>query len=484
MVATEQEPHNHSPGAVSPDSQITVLVSPDRMVAELLVTAPAAGGKTANANDVLAKLKEAGVVYGIDMDVVERAIAQAGLPPDPARPLERVKVARGSEPGAGVDAKIDYHPCLTEAGGRPKVNVDGTVNLFDLNLVHNISKGTVLAVMTPAARGEPGRTVTNAEVPGRMGREVWLKAGKGAQLSEDRTTVTALVAGHATLVYGEITVTDVYQVSRDVGVGTGNIEFVGSVVIRGGIRNGFTVKAEGDVEVQGSVDGGSIEAAGNVTVQYGITGGGHGRVVAGGAVKARFIESAEVRAGTHVWASDGILQSKVEAGVGVEVLGRRGAIIGGSVAAKSSVSARNIGSDIGEPTEITVGIMPEVRQELKEVNKKLDGLEGDFQRADQTIQFLTTQQRFVPLSQERRAVLAKAVLMQEQLFTTREELKNRKQALEQKFHEARSAWVMARENCYPGVRLAIGASRLHVTDPMQRVRFRLNEDLEIEPQPA
>ncbi|MHB1159871.1 MAG: DUF342 domain-containing protein [Chloroflexota bacterium] len=484
MAATEQETHNHSPGAVSPDSQITLLISPDGMVAEVLVTAPAEGGKTSNVDDVLARLKEAGVVHGIDMDAVEQAVAEAQLLPDPAQPLERVKVARGSEPGPGVDARIDYHACLTESGGRPKVNSDGTVNLFDLNLVHNISKGTVLAVMTPAARGEPGRTVMDAEIPGKLGREVSLKAGKGAQLSQDRTTVTALVDGHATLVYGEVTVTDVYQVSRDVGVGTGNIEFVGSVVIHGSIRNGFTVKAVGDVEVQGSVDGGFIEAAGNVTVQYGITGGGHGRVVAGGAVKARFIESAEVRAGTHVWASDGILHSKVEAGVGVEVLGRRGAIIGGSVAAKSSVAARNLGSDIGEPTEITVGIMPEVRQELKEVNKKLDALEADFQRADQTIQFLTTQRRFVPLSQERRATLAKAVLLQEQLFTLRDELKNRKQELEQKFHEARSAWVVAKDVCHPGVRLAIGTSRLLVTDPVQRARFRLSEDLEIEARPA
>ncbi|MHB0869656.1 MAG: FapA family protein, partial [Chloroflexota bacterium] len=157
---------------------------------------------------------------------------------------------------------------------------------------------------------------------------------------------------------------------------------------------------------------------------------------------------------------------------------------GGSVAAKSSVAARNLGSDIGEPTEITVGIMPEVRQELKEVNKKLDALEADFQRADQTIQFLTTQRRFVPLSQERRATLAKAVLLQEQLFTLRDELKNRKQELEQKFHEARSAWVVAKDVCHPGVRLAIGTSRLLVTDPVQRARFRLSEDLEIEARPA
>ncbi|MGE5618984.1 MAG: FapA family protein [Sphingomonadaceae bacterium] len=484
MGLLDQPTHDPTPAEASSDGQVSVLISPDRMSAEVLVTAPVGSGKPATVEDVLAKLQEAGVVYGIDVTAVEWAVAQSQLPPDPYRPLEKVNVAQGREPGVGADARVEYHPCLTDAGGRPKVNPDGTVNLFDLNLVRNISKGTVLAVLTPATRGEPGRKVTGAEIPGRMGREIKLRAGKGAVLSEDGCTAIAAVDGHATLVHGEVTVTDVFEVRGDVGVGTGNIGFVGTVIVRGSIRNGFAVKAEGDVEVLGGVDGGSIEATGNVTIRYGVAGGGHSRVVAGGAVKARFIENAEVRAGTYVWASDGILHSKVEAGAGVEVLGRRGAIIGGSVIARNSVAARNLGSDIGELTEITVGVVPEVREELKEVNRKLESMDVDLQRLEQTIQFLTVQHRYAPLSQERRALLAKAVKWQEQLHALQEELKARKQELERRTQEARSAWVLAKGSCHHGVRLAIGAARLQVTDSLERVRFRLNEDQEIEALPA
>lgn len=483
-MATKDERPAGPPASACPDGQVLVLVASDRMSADLLVTAPIEGGKPATVEDALRRLEENGVVFGIDMAAVERAVAEAASPRDPSTPVEQVRVAQGRPPGMGEDARIDYHPILTAVSGRPKERADGTVDLFDLGLVHNVAKGTVLAVMIPPTRGEPGMTVTGLEIPGRMGREVWLKAGSGTTLSEDRLTVTAAVDGHAALLYGEVAVTNVFQVNKDIAVETGNIQFVGSVVVRGSVLHGFSVKAEGDVEVYGSVTGGTVEAAGNVTVQYGIVGAGHGKVVAGGSVRARFMEGADVKAGGNVWAAEGILQSRVEAGGAVEVMGRRGAIIGGQVIAKNSVSARNIGSEMGAPTHITVGILPELRQEMQEVQKALAVAEQDFQRADQMVQFLAAQSRHGNLCQEKRATLAKLVKAQEQLFARQEELKARRQELEQMAREARGAWVHAKDTCFPGVRITLGSSHLLVTEKLQRVRFRLGPNLDVEAEPA
>ena len=67
----------------------------------------------------------------------------------------------------------------------------------------------------------------------------------------------------------KISVLNVYHVPGNVGYATGNIDFAGSVVIRGDIENGFVVKAEGDVTVGGNVEGGSIYADGNITIRGG-----------------------------------------------------------------------------------------------------------------------------------------------------------------------------------------------------------------------
>ncbi len=429
------------------DSETIVQLDDDLLAAHIFITTPIGGGKVATLDGVKAKLAEAGVVFGIDEAALEKAVTEVRGLSIPGMRWGPVLVAKGKPPIPGKDARIDYHPCLTATSGRPVVNPDGTVNLFDLNVVHNVAKGTVLAVETPQTPGTPGMTVTGGEIQPRPGRECWLKTGKGTELSEDKLTVTAAFDGHATLMQGEISVTNIFQVNKDVGVETGNIQFVGSVVIRGNVQPGFCVKAEGDVEVQGGVDGGTVEAAGNITVQYGIKGtAGRGKVVAGGAVKAKFIESADVRAGTNVWAADGILQSRVEAGATIEVLGRRGAIIGGRVSAQTSVAARILGSALGNATEISVGVPPAARTEMGENRKKQAELEEQLQRTNQAIQFLMEQERRGMLGPEKRATLTKLGPAQERIYGTIESLKQRARELDQMHKILQEAYADIRQS--------------------------------------
>lgn len=463
------------------DSETIVQLDDGLLAAQIFITTPVGGGNPATLEGVNARLAEAGVVYGIDEEVLQEVVNEVLSLTIPGMRWGPILAAQGRAPVGGEDARIDYHPCLTATSGRPKVESDGTVNLFELNVVHNVTKGTVLAVETPPTPGQPGMTVMGAEIPARPGRECWLKPRKGTEQSEDKYTVTAAFDGHATLIQGEISVANVYHVNKDVGVETGNIQFVGSVVIRGNVQNGFTVKAEGDVEVQGGVDGGSIETSGNVTVQYGIKGAlGRGKVVAGGAVKAKFIENADVRAGTNVWAADGILQSRVEAGATIEVLGRRGAIIGGRVSALVKVSARTLGSAMGSSTEISAGVTPAARTELGEIRKKQAEMEELVVRANQMIQFLVEQERRGTLGPQKRSNLSKLVATQGQLYNTMESLTLRAKELEQMFSESRTAVIEAREVCHPGVTALIGGARYAPSMPLTRAKFHLNDQQEIE----
>lgn len=465
------------PEPVPVDGQVVVFVAEDRMSAEILVTPPMDGGAAITEEGVLNKLEEAGVKYGVDADVVARAVASAMGPSNPDDPPARVVVARGTLPTTGEDATVEYHQTLTEAGGRPRMRPDGGVDLLDLNLVRNVTKDTVLATLTPAGSGEPGWKVNGVEIPAFKGRDVHVVAGKGTRFSDDKLTVTATVDGYPALVHGEITVTDLYRVKEDVGVATGNIDFVGSVTIGGSVNRGFKVKAEGNVEIMGTLDGGIVEAAGNVVVRLGIAPGS--RVIAGGSIRARFIESAEVCAGKDVWAEDGILQSRLEAGETVEVMGRRGAIIGGHVMARASVSARTIGSPMGAITEITVGLAPGHREALLENQKKKVALEQEFQKVDQAIERILEQNRRGVPSQHGQMMLSKLARVQEELFSSLEAVKARGAQIERDAPDPRSAWVQAKETCHPGVTVFIGKGRWRVTDPITHSRFRLTEDLEI-----
>jgi uncharacterized protein len=473
-------PENDSealPELVPVNGVATVFVAADRLSAEILIISPSGGGQAVTEEEAMAKLLEAGVVHGIDAGAVAQAVADARCEKDQEKVRVRDVVARGKPAVVGEDGHIDYHPTLTELRGKPRILDDGTVDLLELDIVRNVTKDTVLADVIPATPGVPGVTVTGLEIAPRAGKDPRLVAGKGARFSEDRLKLIAAVDGCPLQTGDEVSVSDHYEVKGDVGVATGHIKFVGSVLVRGSVRRSFRVKAEGDVEVCERVDGGFIEATGDVIVHQGITPGS--QVIAGGSIRARFIESAEVRARKDIWAADEVLQSKVEAGGVMEVLGRRGAIVGGRLVAKTSVSARVLGSSMGTPTVISVGMSPQARLEMVDNKKKLLAAQEEFRRTDQTIQRYMEQDRRRLITQHGKMLLSKLARRQEELFTLVQELETRAKRLEQESAEDCSAFVQAKDTCHPGVLVTIGRNQYRVTQAVSPVKIHLNEDREI-----
>jgi uncharacterized protein (DUF342 family) len=377
---------------------------------------------------------------------------------------------------------VEYAASLIAIGGRPHVTADGKVDLFDLDLVHNVAAGTLLATRQLPTSGEPGVTVFGKPIPARPGRAAHVRAGPGARLGDDGLQVFAVTAGHAVLVGDLVTVSPIYYVRGDVGPATGNIEFVGSVSVSGNVDAGYRVQAGGDVEIQGSVTAGDVEAAGNVSIRYGIQGHtGHGRVVAAGVVRAKFIEFAVVRAGDSVFASEGIMQSTVEAGGKVEVLGHHGSIVGGRILAREAVWARDLGSPLGIPTEIVVGADPALLAEAHQARARARTLVGQLEQVQLRVVHLQDQDRRRGLSAAVDQELEKFHLVYRSLLEQRAQLDHRQQELARVLQAARGAVVVARGTCHPDVRITIGTATRLVPEGLKSIRFERNlETYEIE----
>jgi uncharacterized protein (DUF342 family) len=388
-------------------------------------------------------------------------------------------VAQGNPPQHGEDGRIDYAPYLLAVGGRPNVGQDGEVNLFDLNLLHNVVSGELLATRTPPTETELGVTVLGQAIPARAGRPAALRAGTGAHLTSDGLEVIATTSGHATLVGDTVMVSPSYRVRGHVGPATGHIDFVGNVTISGNVYPGFHVKAGGDVEIQGTMDAGDVKAGGNVSVRFGIQGhNGQGRVVAAGSIRAKFIEFADVRAGESVYASDGIVQSTVEAGAKVEVLGSHGTIVGGHVLARHSVSARNIGSIAAVATELVVGVAPTVFAELREIRASTSELQTRLEQVQLRLTFFEDQQRQRPLNAMGRAEHEKQHASYRSLLEQRAHLAIRHKQVNDFLLGLRGAVVVVQGTCHAGVRITVGASTLDVREDRKAIRFQRNETLQ------
>jgi len=227
----------------------------------------------------------------------------------------------------------------------------------------------VLAEIIPEEKGEDGVDIFGAVTAAREVKKASFNHGRNLEISEDGHKLLSMVDGHVSMVEGAVFVSDVYSVD-DVSTSTGNIEYHGNIEVKGNVCENFSVKTDGNVFVNGVVEGAVIEAGGDIVIARGMHGQNKGKLVAGGNIIAKFLSAAEVTAHGFVEAEQ-ILNSKVVAGTEVHAEAGKGLISGGRVIASKAVNVKNAGSPMGTATIIEVGSDPETKKRQAILNKSV-----------------------------------------------------------------------------------------------------------------
>lgn len=451
-----------------------LMFTPDKMHAIGRFYPASNGGKETSVDEVLNDLKYKGVVVDIDKSLIEAFFKNKQY-------CYNYILAKGIPPVEGKDASIEYF-FNTNPNTRPALNEDGSVDFKKLEAISKCTTGQVLATLTPQVPGKKGMRVTGEPVLPRDVRALKLRYANNISLSPDGLNLISNVDGHVSLVDDKVFVSDVYEVV-DVGPATGNIEYSGNVLVKGNVQTGFSVKAEGNIDIRGVVEGAEITATGNVTIAKGFNGMGKGVINADGSVVARFIENGTVNAGGRI-TCEAIMHSTVSTKTDIEVTGKRGFIVGGSVSAQGCVIAKTLGSEMGGDTSIVVGVDPTFRLRAQE-------LEGEIKTAKESIEKIT------PVL----ATLTKKVKDKEQLTVDQmrylkqltEEYKNAKEkylVLNQEYDGVvekidempMDSYVAISGNVYPGAFLSINEVSKRITTMCAHSRFvRDGADVRIKP---
>lgn len=449
------------------DQPVKVEISRNKMEAYLSVCSPPEG-QPVSRQDIIDALQSKGVVYGVNDEIIDLALKLQKV-------LEPLTIARGTEPVPGENARIEYM-FSTDATIKPTELVDGRVDYYNLNLIHNVDPGQMLAVKRPLTAGNPGSTVTGEEIPAKPGKDVQLLAGKNVELvsgdtvgyAADDVVVTATAQGHVILTGNKVSVSNVYEVGGDVDFNTGNIEFNGSVVIKGSIREGFKVVANGDVIVMNSISDGIVECAGSVKVKNGIIGRSRSRIKAADSVLAKFVENAVIECGGDVLVGEAIMHSKVNAGKSVAV-GGKGVLVGGQIRSGEDINCKVLGSHLATATEVEVGINPEVRKEYSRLLKEKESKENDHDKAQKAINMLKRMQSAEEMHPDKRALLVQVTKVQislaRELETINESLRN----LEFQIQQSDRGRIMVQGTIYPGVKVTMGSSVMQIKDALMFV---------------
>lgn len=351
------------------ESQATVEISQDKMKAFVTITPPRPGGKDLDVSDIIAMLKHNGVVYGVKEKDIKEAI-------DEEKYNYPFLAAEGDEPQNGRNAEVKYY-VRTEKVVNFKEDSFGRVDYKDLDLIENVVAGQVLAEKIPRGEGKLGRNLFGMMLPADDGKDIDIKVGKGTILSEDRMKLTAEINGQVVYASGKISVEKVYRINGDVGIKTGNVTFLGSIVISGNVEDNYHVKAAGNIEIFGVVQKAVVEADGDIIIRQGVTGRGEARIEStGGNIVSRFIQNASCITEKDIVVQEGIVHSEMSAGGRILCKGKRGQIVGGTLQATKLIYAKVIGSQANPPTDIIVGSNPKLLKQIVEYElKKKDSSE-------------------------------------------------------------------------------------------------------------
>lgn len=456
------------------DAIIEITVDSDGLKAFAVAKPPIGKGEKLSMESVEKALSNAGVVFGIDREAALRLVQSE-------RYGEKVLLAKGLEPVDGEDGSIKYL-FETQKNVAPQIKDDGKVDFFNLNLINNVVSGQDLAVKIPPTPGKPGCNVYGTDIKQKPGKDVAIIAGKNVELSEDLSKATALVNGQVVLVDKKIHVFPLYEVKGDIDTSTGNIEFLGNVIIKGNVREGFTVKAEGNVEVNGAVEGAKITAGGNIVINRGIKGRGKGSLHAHGDIFVKYIEHSNVVCDGNLTVAEAIMHSNISVKGKVEVGGRKGLIVGGIIRSGEDVIAKNIGSALATQTDIEVGVNPSVMQKFLETTNELEALKANLNKLNQGIELLTKLEKTGKLPLEKQILLDKLKPARESVLSNLAIVERQSQEYQTEIANIDKGKVIVSENIYPGVKVAIGPANIKIKDTITRVTlYKSDSEIKIGP---
>lgn len=440
-----------------------ITMDPERKFAKIRLYPPSNGGMRISSEEIMDRMGQMGIKFGIIPENIKLMLKGRLYCTD-------VLIARAKPPVQGSDAVITYHFDVDKTC-KPAMDESGNVDFHQLDMIENVSEGQLLATLQPANLGTPGTDVTGGELKPKKVKQLFLKHGKNIHLSEDECEMYSDVSGNVTLVEETVFVSDQYEVPADVGPSTGDIEYDGSVVVKGNVLTGYAIKATGDITVNGVVEGASLITDGKIVLKRGIQGKGEAVLQAGGDVISNFIESASVTCGGKIM-TEAIMHSKVEAEDDIVVRGKRGMIAGGSLKTKTKIEAKTIGSTMGTRTELQVGIDPKIVEQHRLLEKEVEQLTSEREGLMQNVLLLKKRMDAKgKLDDEKMASLKKTGKRIQEIDTRLEENAAEREVLEVELNKKDNGRIIAENIVYPGVKMTISNVSNAIKSEVQHSAF-------------
>lgn len=415
---------------------VSINISKDEMRAILVFNT---NNKKMDKETLFLHLFKAGIIYGVDEEAVN--IIMKGICKE-----NQIVIARGTQPERGEDGYYEYF-FRTDVTKKPVINEDGTVDYRNIDWMESVVKDQKIAYYHEAGEGIEGRNVFGKAIPTRKGKELRMLAGKGFELLQDRRTYVSSKNGKIELINDKIYISDLLELD-DVTISTGNINFDGSVHVRGNVGRDASITATKDIIVDGFVEGAYLNAQGDIVLKKGCNGSGHGKITSGKDLMARFLEGAVIYSKGSVKINY-CMNCDIYAENSIEV---NGMIAGGTSYAGGSIIANDIGNHTGLRTTVQVGQNEKFFRMEVELSSKIRDVEEDLKMMQRTyddfqkypVEVRNTHPVYLKLED---SIYNKKVELEE-LLEQRREMEKRRESFE-------DAFIKIKKTIYEGTHVEI-----------------------------
>jgi uncharacterized protein (DUF342 family) len=440
------------------DGSITITFTDQDLEAWGDFNPPIGDGAFITPDYINALLEKMNIVYGIRWDTIQESAFQCNTD---RRPVKTVLIAQGDKPVNEIAEYFEFNPYLNA----PKIPEDNAkVDYRSYSPFIIVKQEQVLARLRPRKKGRDGKNVHGITLPHSIIRPEGVRGGKNTK-SNDKYIIAA-INGQLIQNNNELSVQDNLVIKGPVGYATGNIIFPGDVLIEGPVSDGFKIYSGGSVTIKQTFDVTDVITKTDLSVAGGIIGRGRALVKVGGTLKTKFIENCRVACRKSIFVDTEIINSSVYTMERIET-GDKGLILGGEIYAIHGISAGGIGKKAGKATHIHCGIDFTAQQDKEKNNNHLRIIAAKLGKL----------RELMAAAEGDREKQAKMEELHRRLEDEQKKTGARISSLLSCLNADENAAVEVFGEIAPGTLIEICQIAFFVSEPLRRVRIRLNKSL-------
>lgn len=376
---------------------LTILAGPKNTIPDAFAI-----GATIEAHEITPSL--------IDRDAIEGLAALARSEPDSDH---AALVASGTPPKDGEHAKFELAAHLVIQFEE----IQSRRDRFDAGEdIHNIQaedaegnpvdfrtqsafvfvlEGDIIGTMTDATPGIDGCDVHGLAISPKQGRSLRLTFDDSTEIVDGK--LIARVNGVLKNNVDQILVDPRLTIQGDIDFSTGNIDFPGSVIVHGGVKDLFELRATGSICVHKLVEAAAIRSGGDLVLNQGMAGREAGTIQVGGDLKSGYLDGVTAT----VLGCCEIIKEIKECKITVHGRVDSPACVfyGGQIDSHKRVDVGTVGSTGGVATTVSVGALPTIDEMILRFDKTLEKIkkqrssgESELRALNETVKKLTATQ--------------------------------------------------------------------------------------------